>query len=144
MTIKIGLVVLTDLLCWMPIIFLGILVQLDKMTISPDIFAWIVAFVLPINSVINPLIYGVWHIMAWRRRRNIVTRPWELAGRGPRENAGECPRENVGGDPRENAGGGPGENAVGGPRDNAGGGPGENAGGSPGENAGRGLAETPL
>ena len=81
MTLKIGLVVLTDLLCWMPIIYLGILVQMNKKTIPPDIFAWIVAFVLPINSVINPLIYGVWHIIARRKRWNIMTKRKEIAYR---------------------------------------------------------------
>ena len=81
MTLKTGLVVLTDLLCWMPIIYLGILVQMDKKTIPPDIFAWIVALVLPINSVLNPLIYGVWHIMARRRRWNILTMRKKIAYR---------------------------------------------------------------
>ena len=85
MTLKIGLVVLTDLLCWMPIIYLGILVQMDKKTIPPDIFAWFVAFVLPINSVTNPLIYGMWHIIARRRRWNILTRRKEIAYRRLRE-----------------------------------------------------------
>ena len=81
MTLKIGLVVLTDVLCWMPIIYLGILVQMNKKTIPSDIFAWFVAFVLPINSVINPLIYGVWHIMARRRRWNSLTKRKKIAYR---------------------------------------------------------------
>ncbi len=69
MTLKIGLIVLTDLASWVPIIFIGIMVQLDKMKINPDWFPWIVAFVLPINSVINPFLYGIWIIVSKRNER---------------------------------------------------------------------------
>ncbi|XP_072044882.1 uncharacterized protein [Amphiura filiformis] len=67
MTLKMGIIVLTDLLCWMPIICLGILVQMDKIKISPEVFPWIIAFVLPINSTVNPLLYGIWAISSRRR-----------------------------------------------------------------------------
>ena len=46
-------VVMTDLLCWMPIIILSILVQSGRYTVSPQIYTWIVTFVLPINSSIK-------------------------------------------------------------------------------------------
>ena len=54
MASKMSLIVGTDFCCWMPIIILGILVQADIITLSPDIYAWLVVFVLPINSSINP------------------------------------------------------------------------------------------
>ena len=57
MAIKMGAVVLTDLLCWMPVIILSILVQGKVVTISPVAYVWITTFVLPINSAFNPFLY---------------------------------------------------------------------------------------
>lgn len=56
---KMFLIVGTDLCCWMPIIVIGILVQADVVVVTPDIYAWLVVFVLPINSSINPYLYTV-------------------------------------------------------------------------------------
>ena len=57
MAIKMGLIVLTDMLCWLPIIILSILVQSGRHTVRPVVYTWIVTFVLPINSAINPFLY---------------------------------------------------------------------------------------
>ena len=57
MAIKMGAVVITDLLCWMPVIILSILVQSKVVTISPVAYVWIATFVLPINSALNPFLY---------------------------------------------------------------------------------------
>ena len=59
MTIKVSAIVLTDFCCWFPICLIGALVQVGIMTIPPDIFAWVVTFVLPINSAINPFMYTI-------------------------------------------------------------------------------------
>lgn len=56
---KMFLIVGTDLCCWMPIIIIGILVQAGVVVVTPDIYAWLVVFVLPINSSINPYLYTV-------------------------------------------------------------------------------------
>ena len=64
MALKMGLIVMTDLLCWMPIVILGILVQTERITMNPTSYAWIVAFVLPINSAINPFLYALGHILS--------------------------------------------------------------------------------
>ncbi|XP_033729108.1 G-protein coupled receptor GRL101-like [Pecten maximus] len=50
------LVVATDFLCWFPIGVLGVWSQLGG-SVSPDIYAWVMVFVLPINSAINPFLY---------------------------------------------------------------------------------------
>ncbi|XP_014488509.1 PREDICTED: relaxin receptor 1 [Dinoponera quadriceps] len=50
------LIVLTDAACWAPIIALKILAMM-KYPVPPDLHAWIVVFVLPVNSAINPLLY---------------------------------------------------------------------------------------
>ena len=54
---KMSAIVLTDFCCWMPIIILSILVPSNVVTIPPVAFVWIVTFVLPINSTINPFLY---------------------------------------------------------------------------------------
>ncbi|KAL7295551.1 hypothetical protein TKK_0011192 [Trichogramma kaykai] len=50
------LIVLTDFLCWAPIIVMKIM-ALASYPVSPDWHAWVVIFILPVNSAINPLLY---------------------------------------------------------------------------------------
>ena len=59
MTIKVSAIVLTDFCCWFPICLIGALVQAEVVAIPPDTFAWVVTFVLPINSAINPFMYTI-------------------------------------------------------------------------------------
>ena len=63
MAIKMGAIVLTDLACWLPIITLSILVQSGRYVVTPDVYAWIVTFVLPINSAINPFLYTIANVV---------------------------------------------------------------------------------
>ena len=57
MAIKMAVIVLTDFFCWMPLIFLSILVQFGQIVVSPNTYAWVVTFILPINSAVNPFLY---------------------------------------------------------------------------------------
>ena len=57
MAIKMGAIALTDLMCWLPIVIIGILGQTGVKELDPVVFPWITAFALPINSVINPFLY---------------------------------------------------------------------------------------
>ncbi|XP_046490687.1 leucine-rich repeat-containing G protein-coupled receptor 3 isoform X2 [Neodiprion pinetum] len=50
------LIVLTDAACWVPIIVLKI-VAMTKYPVPPDLHAWVVIFILPVNSAVNPLLY---------------------------------------------------------------------------------------
>nr|XP_054775693.1 G-protein coupled receptor GRL101-like [Lytechinus pictus] len=61
MAIRMFLIVGTDFCCWMPIIILGVLVQTIGVEVTPDIYAWLVVFVLPINSSLNPYLYTIVH-----------------------------------------------------------------------------------
>ena len=64
MAINMSAVVLTDFCCWVPIIITCILVQCGLVVVSPVMYAWTVAFILPINSSVNPVVYsGVTKIM---------------------------------------------------------------------------------
>lgn len=49
-------IVLTDVCCWSPIIVLKFLVFYD-MEISSDVYLWLIIFVLPLNSALNPFLY---------------------------------------------------------------------------------------
>ena len=73
LTAKVAAIVLTDFACWFPIIIIGILVQAGALTLPPDVFAWCVTFVLPINSAINPYLYTIAAIINSRLRRTRIT-----------------------------------------------------------------------
>ncbi|XP_038052728.1 uncharacterized protein LOC119725396 [Patiria miniata] len=67
MAIKMALIVGTDFACWMPVIIMGILSQTGAVDIGPDMYAWIVVFILPINSSLNPYLYTVYTVVVNRR-----------------------------------------------------------------------------
>ena len=55
---RVFFIILTDFLCWMPIITIGIRSHVEKTFDPPgDLAVWIAVFALPINSAINPLLY---------------------------------------------------------------------------------------
>ncbi|XP_041483751.1 relaxin receptor 1-like [Lytechinus variegatus] len=49
-------VILTDSLCWLPIAILKVM-SLCNFIISETLYGWIIVFVLPINSALNPILY---------------------------------------------------------------------------------------
>ncbi|XP_038052753.1 G-protein coupled receptor GRL101-like [Patiria miniata] len=51
------LIVGTDFFCWMPVILMGILSMSGAVDIPDETYAWVVVFVIPINSSINPYLY---------------------------------------------------------------------------------------
>ena len=59
LAMRVAAIVATDFFCWSPIIVLGMLVQTRVITLSSAAFAWLVSFVLPINSAINPYLYTI-------------------------------------------------------------------------------------
>ncbi|XP_072029000.1 uncharacterized protein [Amphiura filiformis] len=69
MTTKVAAIVLTDFLCWAPVIVLGILVQVGVLTLPPSVFAWSVTVILPINSAINPYLYTIASLISNRRKQ---------------------------------------------------------------------------
>ncbi|XP_032589634.1 relaxin receptor 2 isoform X3 [Drosophila mojavensis] len=66
-------IVLTDVLCWAPIIAMKIWVFF-KYNISDDIYAWLVVFILPLNSAVNPLLYT---FTTPKYRNQILLRGWK-------------------------------------------------------------------
>lgn len=49
-------IVFTDCLCWLPIVVIKI-IAFTSLTINSVTYAWVVVFILPINSAINPILY---------------------------------------------------------------------------------------
>ena len=55
---RVFIIILTDCLCWLPIVVIGMRSLLEKSFSPPgDLTVWIAVFVLPINSAINPILY---------------------------------------------------------------------------------------
>ncbi|XP_050394021.2 relaxin receptor 2 isoform X2 [Patella vulgata] len=53
---RFSFIVITDFICWIPIIIIKV-VALSGVNISGDLYAWVVVFILPVNSALNPLLY---------------------------------------------------------------------------------------
>ncbi|PFX12341.1 G-protein coupled receptor GRL101, partial [Stylophora pistillata] len=55
---RVFFIVLTDCVCWLPIVVIGLRSLLEKSFLTPGGLAvWIAVFVLPVNSAINPILY---------------------------------------------------------------------------------------
>ena len=69
---RMGAIIITDFMCWAPIIVIGILVQSAIVTIHPVVYVYIVVFLLPINSALNPYIYTIAFLLSnyWTRTRS--------------------------------------------------------------------------
>ena len=66
---KMFAIVFTDFCCWVPLCFICILAQCGVLQISPEMYAWTVGFILPINSSINPFLYVLYEAIADHRRK---------------------------------------------------------------------------
>ncbi|KAG1679205.1 Relaxin receptor 1 [Nymphon striatum] len=64
-------IVMTDCLCWIPIIVLKI-IALTETDIPQDLYAWVVVFILPVNSAMNPIIYSISSKAFWNKIRDLV------------------------------------------------------------------------
>ena len=69
MAFKMAGIVLTDFICWVVLAVLSILVQTKTVTISPEAYAWIATFILPINSCMNPFLYTLYSLISDYRQR---------------------------------------------------------------------------
>lgn len=56
LAIRFFFIVVTDCLCWIPIVVIK-LIALTEVAISPTIYGWLVVFIIPVNSALNPIIY---------------------------------------------------------------------------------------
>ncbi|XP_038051157.1 G-protein coupled receptor GRL101-like [Patiria miniata] len=69
MAVKMAAIVLTDFLCWIPVIIMGILFQAGVVENNPEVFVWSVVFILPINSSINPYLYTFLDVCLKKQRK---------------------------------------------------------------------------
>ena len=61
---KMFAIAFTDFCCWVPLSFICILAQCGVFEISPEMYAWTVGFILPINSSINPFLYVLYEAIS--------------------------------------------------------------------------------
>ena len=61
---KMFAIIFTDFCCWVPLSFICILAQCGVLEISPEMYAWTVGFILPINSSINPFLYVLYETIS--------------------------------------------------------------------------------
>ena len=73
LTVRVAAIVATDFCCWFPIILLGILVQVRVLELPASVFAWLVTFILPINSAINPYLYTIGALITKFRKKGQQT-----------------------------------------------------------------------
>ena len=77
---KITLIILTDFVCWMPIIILSFMGTFGVF-IPGEVSAWLAIVVMPVNSAINPILYTISTIKMAKQ----VKTPKELSSRNRRE-----------------------------------------------------------
>ena len=68
-------IVFTDFCCWVPLGFICIFTQSGVFEVSPEMYAWTVGFILPINSSTNPFLYVLYetitdHLKKKQEERN--------------------------------------------------------------------------
>ncbi|XP_033635439.1 uncharacterized protein LOC117296560 [Asterias rubens] len=73
MATKMGIIVGTDFLCWMPIITMGLLSLSGKTTIPQEMYAWAAVFMLPVNSAANPYLYTISSLDRTRKKTRTST-----------------------------------------------------------------------
>ncbi len=59
LALRMAFLVFSDMLCWMPIVIMGILATSGVVEIPPISYAWTAVFVLPLNSSLNPYLYTI-------------------------------------------------------------------------------------
>jgi hypothetical protein len=64
---KMSVVILSDLLCWVPIVILKY-ITLGGIRLLPEVSAWTAVFVLPLNSSLNPHLYTISAVRANAKR----------------------------------------------------------------------------
>lgn len=56
LAVRFFFIVVTDCLCWIPIVVIKV-IALANVVISSSIYGWLVVFIIPINSALNPIVY---------------------------------------------------------------------------------------
>ena len=59
MAVRMTVIALTNCVCWMPVVIIGIMSQTEFISVSLDMYIWSVVFILPVNASLNPYLYTV-------------------------------------------------------------------------------------
>ncbi|NWJ08724.1 RXFP1 protein, partial [Crypturellus undulatus] len=75
-------IVLTDALCWIPIFLLKLLSLLQVEIPAGTVTSWVVIFILPINSALNPILYTITTSSFQERLKRRLQSKWPREPRG--------------------------------------------------------------
>ncbi|XP_022784713.1 G-protein coupled receptor GRL101-like [Stylophora pistillata] len=71
---RVFFIILTDCICWMPVIVIGLRSIAEKaFRTRGDLAVWIAVFALPLNSAINPILYT----LSTTQVRNVLKAKWQ-------------------------------------------------------------------
>ncbi|XP_022784718.1 G-protein coupled receptor GRL101-like [Stylophora pistillata] len=71
---RVFFIILTDCICWMPVIVIGLRSIAEKsFSTRGDLAVWIAVFVLPLNSAINPILYT----LSTTQVRDVLKGKWQ-------------------------------------------------------------------
>ncbi|KAJ8954184.1 hypothetical protein NQ318_005779 [Aromia moschata] len=84
---RFGIIVLTDCLCWVPVVIVKIL-ALSGVPIPQDLYAWLAIFVLPINSALNPVLYTLTTTVFKKQMRKVANACWHKRKRQDHHHSG--------------------------------------------------------
>ena len=63
--------VLTNAFCWLPIIIVSF-ISLAGVLMDPQVAVWMIIFVLPLNSALNPYLYSISYITAKHKKKSEI------------------------------------------------------------------------
>ncbi|XP_071957248.1 G-protein coupled receptor GRL101-like [Antedon mediterranea] len=63
---KCALIVFTNFCCWFPIVLMGICSETETWRIADEIYVWTASLIIPINSSINPYLYTIFFLHAFK------------------------------------------------------------------------------
>ncbi|XP_061189737.1 relaxin receptor 1-like [Saccostrea echinata] len=69
LTKSLAAIVFTDICCWIPVGTIGLL-TFGGISVSGEVYDWIIVIVLPINSALNPVIYNLTAFMKHKREKH--------------------------------------------------------------------------
>ena len=70
---KMAFLVVTDMVCWLPIIIMGFLSLIGAAEIPSVIYAWTAVFIMPVNSALNPYLYTIFVNASRKTGNSLVT-----------------------------------------------------------------------
>ncbi|KAJ8026622.1 hypothetical protein HOLleu_31512 [Holothuria leucospilota] len=92
--LKVSFLVISDFVCWMPIIIMGFL-ALTPRAVTGEVYAWTAIVILPINSAVNPHLYTFLIGRARTKKQTFSNRDIDNSGITPNPSPGQQRRKTL-------------------------------------------------